>query len=600
MSNNTISNFTVQSLRKSALRRYLAPRLNRFRNEEDGAVVAFTLYMFLVFMLMAGIGIDTMRHEMERTRLAAVADAASLAGAAAADNTAAKAVVEDYFDKIGMREYLDAFGEDDIQITLNTSKVTVNTSIDVETYLMRVMGVETLSAEADSTAEKRIPKLEISLVLDVSGSMRGSKLTEMKKAAKSFVTKIIDSADPGDAVISVVPFSFGVTPPDVVYEALTVDETHDNSTCLVFSEADFSDTAIDPDVTYAQQIYTSRYDINGDFNTLNASWRSCYDDDYFRFLPYSSSKTDLHNAIEALQADGNTSGHLGIKWGAALLDPAFDDVAKAVNPDLTNFPAKYNELETQKVIVMMGDGKNTTSYYFKDPNGLLNPDTAETHASSDYRGPNSDLHEVKYKDEEFDYAQHRYKPSKKSNDPAKCSRSRWKCYYKASDADLSTYFLYDENDDRFWDISNEDWMTPAEFAAYKQALEDNVDPNGDPLPLLISAGPLDWEEAWGLMSPDYHSDITGSDAYSEYKYDNNVSGSMKNTRMAAACTAAKAADKKVVIYTIGFEIDEGGTAETELKNCATEFSKYYRAEGEKIKGAFNSIATNIQNLRLTQ
>ena len=321
MSNKTNSISVVQSLRKAAFRRYLAPRLNRFRQEEDGAVVAFTLYMFLVFMLMAGIGIDTMRHEMERTRLAAVADAASLAGAAASDNTAAKKVVEDYFDKAEMREYLDAFGEDDIQITLNTAKVTVNTSIDVDTYLMRLMGVDTLSAEADATAEKRVPKLEISLVLDVSGSMRGSKLTELKKAAKSFVTKIIDSADPGDAVISIVPFSFGVTPPDVVYEALKVKETHQNSTCIVFAGDDFGDTAIDPDVTYAQQIYTSRYDVSGDFDTLSQSWRSCYDDDYFRFLPYSTSKTALHGAIEALQADGNTSGHLGMKWGAALLDP---------------------------------------------------------------------------------------------------------------------------------------------------------------------------------------------------------------------------------------------------------------------------------------
>ncbi|WP_306113582.1 MULTISPECIES: vWA domain-containing protein [unclassified Roseovarius] len=597
MSNMTKIHSTVQSPRKSALRRYLTPRLNRFRQDEDGAVVAFTIYMFLVFMLMAGIGIDTMRHEMERTRLAAVADAASLAGAAAPNNDAAKAVVEDYFAKNGMSDYLDAFGPDDIQITLNTAKVSVNTSIDVETYLMRIMGIETLSAAAGATAEKRVPKLEISLVLDVSGSMRGDKLTNLKAAAKQFVTTIINSADAGDAVISIVPFSFGVTPPDAVYEALTVDETHQNSTCIVFSEDDFGDTAIDPDTTYAQQIYTSRYDVNGDFNTLSSGWRSCYDDDYFRFLPYSHNVTELHAKIESLEADGNTSGHLGIKWGAALLDPAFDDVAAVVNPDLANVPAEYNELETQKVIVMMGDGKNTTSYYFSDPNGLLDMDTVSTHSQFDYRGPNSDLHHIEYTEQVFDYAQHKYKPSKRSNSESKCGKKKWKCYYKPSNDTVSAYFLYDANDDRYWDIDNEEWMSPAEFADFKYDLANPVDPDD---PTLVSEEQLSWEDAWGLMSPDYHSDITGSGAYSDYKYNNNVSGSMKNTRMSSACTAAKAPGKDIIIYTIGFEIDAGGTAETELKNCATSHSQYYRAEGVNINDAFNSIATNIQNLRLTQ
>lgn len=610
MSNETKFNSLTQKPTNRVLQKYMTRHLNRFCRDEDGAVVAFMLVMFVVFLMMGGIGIDTMRHEMERTRIAAIADAASLAGATAPNNAAAETVVRDYFEKIGMADALEDFGPDDIDITLNTSKVTVNTSIEVDTYLMQLMGVDTLSASGTATAEKRIPKLEISLVLDVSGSMAGQKLTDLKKAAKKFVTTMLDSADPGDAVISIVPFSFGVTPPDVVYEALSVDETHDNSTCIVFSESDFNDTAIDPAVTYAQQIYTSRYDISGDFNTLNSSWRSCYDDDYFRLLPYSTSKTELHDMIDLLQADGNTSGHLGIKWGTALLDPAFDDVALAVNPALTNFPTAYNEPETQKVIVMMGDGANTSSYYFNDPNGLLDMSTADSHVQADYRGPNSDLHLVKYKDEEFDYAQHKYKPSKTSNDPAKCSRSRWKCFYKASDADLSNYFLHDVyGHNRYWDIANEVWMTPAEFAAFKQALLDNTDPNGDPLPLLISAEQLDWEVAWGLMSPDYHSDITGSGAYNDYKNGNRVDGSMKNTRMDYACTAARG--ESIVIYTIGFDVPQNGTAEQELKDCvgSDNSDRYYRASvfgngdpnsGLSIASVFGSIASSIQNLRLTQ
>ncbi len=547
----------------------MVPWLNRFRRDEDGAVIAFTLFTLIMFLLMAGIGIDIMRHEMERTRLAAVADAASLAGAAAPNNDAAKAVVRDYFAKAGMSDNLEDFGEDDVQITLNTSKVTVNTSVQVDTYLLKLAGIDSIGAAADATAEKRVPKLEISLVLDVSGSMEGDKLTNLKSAAKQFVTTILNSADPGDAIISVVPFSFGVTPSDNMYAALDVLETNNRSRCIVFQDSDYSDTAIVPEplnpalpkTTYAQQIYTSRYDISGNFNTLNSSWRSCYLDSYFRILPFSISESDLHTMIDALQADGNTSGNEGIKWGAALLDPAFQPMvsrlitAGDVNAGLTNVPATYNELATQKVIVMMGDGKNTSSYYFNDPNDLLNPDTPEIHTSDDYRGPESDL---------------------------------WRVTYNGGNV---AYFLYSSRYNDYTDIDDihsSTYLTQAEF----DDLENTV--TG-----WQSQDQLDWEDAWALMSPDYHKSVTGvSDAYDDYATEEQVTGTTKNTQMDASCTATKA--QKVVVYTIGFEISEGGTAERELRDCATSPSNYYRAEGVNINDAFNSIATNIQNLRLTQ
>ena len=547
------------------------PWLNRFRKDEDGAVVAFTLYVFVLFMLLAGLGLDTMRHEMERTRLAAVADAASLAGAAAPNNDAAKEVIRDYFAKSGMSDNLQNFGADDVQITLNTAKVTVNTSVDVDTYLMKLAGVDTLSASATATAEKRVPKLEIALVLDVSGSMEGTKLANLKTAAKQFVTTILNSADPGDAIISVVPFSFGVTPSENMYQALDVLETNPDSRCIVFQDGDFSDTAIPdplnpalPKTTYAQQIYTSRYDISGNFGTLNSSWRSCYLDSYFRILPYSISESQLHTMIDNLQADGNTSGNEGIKWAAALLDPAFQPMtsrlitAGDVDGQLTNVPAQYNELATQKVIVMMGDGQNTSSYFFNDPNDLLNPNSPEVHAANDYRGPDSDLYEVVYND---------------------------------GGGQESAYFIYSSRYNDYTDIDDihdDTYLTPAQFAD----LENTVSGYEETIR-------LDWEIAWGLMSPDYHRSITGvDDAYDEYVNEERITGSKKNTRMRSACTATKA--EKVVVYTIGFEITEGGTAETELRSCATSTSHYYRAEGVNINDAFNSIATNIQNLRLTQ
>ncbi|MEO3415712.1 pilus assembly protein TadG-related protein [Roseovarius sp. CAU 1744] len=600
MSYKTKFDFRGQSSCNNIVRHKLVPWLNRFRQKEDGAVVAFSLFLIILFLVMAGLGIDTMRHEMQRTRLASVADAASLAGAAAANNDAAKEAVREYFAKNGMADQLDAFGPDDVQITLNTSKVTVNTSLTVDTYLLGLSGVHTLSAAATATAEKRIPKLEIALVLDVSGSMAGDKLADLKVAAKQFVTTILDSADPGDAIISIVPFSFGVTPSDNLFNALNVAETHNYSTCIVFQESEFDNTAISPTQQYAQQIYTSRYDVSGNFQTLNSSWRSCYTDDYFRVLPYSISETDLHAKIDSLEADGNTSGHLGIKWAAGLLDPAFQPVVTQLIADgdvdagLTNVPSEYNELATQKVVVMMGDGKNTSSYYFNDPNNLLDTSIAESHAIPDYRGPESDLWRVEYTTDVFDYAYRIRNPSRTSNDPSKCSSSRWECVYTTEDK--TAYFLHDPDDSRYRDIDNSEWMTEAEFAAIPATLDG-----------YQSHEQLSWENAWGQMTPDYYESITGiDDAFDDYSYQSRIDGSDKNTRMESSCNATK--EKKIIIYTIGFEITAGGTAETYLRNCATTESNYYRASTDgnsdaddlDISSVFGSIASSIQNLRLTQ
>ena len=47
-------------------------------------------------------------------------------------------------------------------------------------------------------------------------------------------------------------------------------------------------------------------------------------------------------------------------------------------------------------------------------------------------------------------------------------------------------------------------------------------------------------------------------------------------------------------------MSKGGTAENVLKSCASSTNNYYRASGTDISDAFSSIASNVQNLRLTQ
>lgn len=560
--------------------------LRRFRRDEDGAIVAFTLFVLLLLLASGGIAIDVMRHEMQRAQLQNTADSAVLAAAgapASADIAASKAkakqIVEDYFAKAGLSNYLDEIDpEKDIIVTLNSAKVGINASMTMDTYLMKLSGIDTLSTKASSTAERRVPKLEVAMVLDVSGSMaNNSKLVNLQMAGKQFVTTILGSAKPGDAVISIVPFSWDVAPGPAIFNALNVDIRHNYSTCLQFSDSDFDDPSIDPAVQQTQLIFSSEYDSG--FDRLNSNYRTCFTNDYAEILAFSTTESVLHSKIDALVAEGNTSGNTGMKWGAALLDPKFRHVnahmtAAALNleelPEVS-VPSNYNEAETLKFIVMMGDGQNTYSNEFP--------------LNSDYRGTDSYLHEVVYEDMVFDYAYHIYRHTH-SNSPSRCGQRNWECVYTSETK--TTYFLYNPSQNRYESVSDSTRYSPSEF----ENLENTLDG-------FISKQQLSWEMAWGRMSPDFlDKKFYYGDAEDDFEDHGRVSGWEKDQRMRDICGAVK--DQGVVVYTIGFEVGINSTAETELKSCATSDAHYYRAQGININDAFSSIASNIVNLRLTQ
>lgn len=576
----------------------LASEIQRFGEEEDGNAIILTLFMLMFMLVMAGLGVDLMRHEMERAHLQATLDSAVLAGAGAprgTEKTKVKEIIEDYFAKSDMSSYLheidtDGEGTDDIVTSLNSTKVRASASMSLDTYLMKLSGVDKLEAAGAAAAEVRTPKLEIVIVLDVSGSMQGDKLTNLKAAAKEFVTTVLSGSEPGNTVVSIVPFSWSVTPGWTIFNALAVDRQHNYSTCLKFKDNDYNHatlttggSAVSSGIPVDHMIYTSVY---GSFDNLNQGWRSCYTENYMEIMPYSISETALHGKIDSLQASGNTSGHQGMNWGAALLDPTFRAVSAdliasgEVDGGLSNVPSDYNEPETLKVIVMMGDGANTTSYFFDQSNPK-------------YRGAHSDLYHIKYQDRVFKYAYHIYK-HKKSYDQSKCGKNKWECVYEAHGPEMSVYYLHDVNDSRYYAAEADDpemannWLSSSEFNDLPNTLEG-----------YISTERLSWEMAWGLITPEYYGDVTGDwGPWNDYVGSESLNGSEKNTRMLGVCSATKTAG--VVVYTIGFEVPSGGTAETTLTACASTLNHYYPASGTDISAAFNSIASNVQNLRLTE
>lgn len=583
---------SFQTLRHAVAKgRHALPAATRaFRRDENGGATIMALVFFLIMIAAGGIAVDMMRYEMKRAQIQSTLDSAVLASAGAPYGSDHRAIIEDYFRVANMTDYLAAEKEGEIVVTVNSASVTANADMTMDTYLMKLSGIKELRTTGGSTAVRKVPKLEVVLVLDVSGSMgSNSKLVNLKKAAKEFVTSLLNGSEPGNTVISIVPFSWSVSPSVATFEALAVDRKHEFSTCIRFKANDHSHASLATGNSgfsngqpLDQMIYTALYGNFDEFSGSESSsdYRSCYANDYMEILPFSVSETELHAKIDSLQASGNTSGNQGMIWGAALLDPSFrqitDDLIAAgeVASSQAAIPSNYGTAETLKVAVVMGDGQNTTSYFFS--------------TGGQWRGQNSDLYEVKSQKRVFKYAYRKNKKDKISYDQSKCSNNSWECVYESSGEIESAFYLHDNYDDnRYYNTEEGEYLSSSEW----NDLQDSDE--------FVSMRRLDWEEAWGYMSPYYYYQVTGDpNAYYDYYYYDRLDGSEKDTRMKASCTATK--NEGVVVFSIGFEIDQGGTAEQVLKNCASSENHYFRAEGININDAFSAIASNVVNLRLTQ
>jgi uncharacterized membrane protein len=86
-------------------------RAKNFIAQDDGAMIGFSLLVFLAMLIFSGLAIDLMRHELHRTRIQSTMDRALLAAAHPDQGTDRKEVVMDYFRRAGLDGIVN---EDDI------------------------------------------------------------------------------------------------------------------------------------------------------------------------------------------------------------------------------------------------------------------------------------------------------------------------------------------------------------------------------------------------------------------------------------------------------------------------------------------------------
>jgi Flp pilus assembly protein TadG len=196
--------------------------LKRFRKDERGAFLAMFGILAVVLIATAGATVDFTSVQNARARAQAALDAAALAlqpeiySSAYANEAAMETAVKNLAKNLLINRLNDS------KITIvgdliadgNEANGTLNLRVTLQAplYFVSLVGINTMNMTLTSQATKGSQDLEVSVALDVTGSMgNNGKIDALIDAANDMVDIIVlDTQTPTYTKMALVPWSAGV------------------------------------------------------------------------------------------------------------------------------------------------------------------------------------------------------------------------------------------------------------------------------------------------------------------------------------------------------------------------------------------------------
>ena len=196
------------------------------------------------------------------------------------------------------------------------------------------------------------------MMLDVTGSMGGQKIKDLKTAANNAIDAFLlgqDEADPRVRV-AIVPYADAVNTgslSNVVYaeKSYTTKEPPELDDPFAVS------AYIPPDKCATERKGTQQFtDASPTVAMVNRDYRLEFCPEA-ALKPLSANISALKNTVKSFKADGYTGGHTGIQWTWYMLSNKWKDVLpKAARPEA------YDEKKVAKYAILMTDGEFNTAF----------------------------------------------------------------------------------------------------------------------------------------------------------------------------------------------------------------------------------------------
>jgi Flp pilus assembly protein TadG len=628
----------------------------RFRDDERGSMSLIIIFTFLAMIIFGGIAVDVMRFETRRVAMQQTLDRAALAASGLPDTDDLSKVrtpteiANDWFAKTNLDEglFMVEYSTPTVSAINIPGKreVTMSASVTSHNFFMGIFSPrDYLQAPTATKAAQGVTNIEVILVLDITGSMGENisagktKLKALQEAANSFVD-IVKGKDTKNGVsIGVVPYAAQVNAPLALRQQFNETNVSSwngvpnagvpNINCLEFPTSSFNTTAF-PLTTPVPMAAVA--DSNSGTTTdgtrvapqaPSASARACttnaetgstpwVDAEVNQILLPTKDATKVKQKIDRLTAQGNTYIAVGMRWGTALIDQAARPIYTnllAGEPAMAGRPADNGSGDTRKIIVLMTDGEHVTNNHVRD--------AYKSGPSPIWRGADGNF-AIRFINPASPAAPIR--PG--SGTTASTSCSGW----QLSNYATREYFVPHLKRNS---VNQKQGSNP-EGAGTGASVANACDPQAWlAAPSWSGSGTavrLDWSEVWRYVRVSWvaqqlyvRSGVTG---WTDYNTNMNLfrttyltSVSNMNNLLQQNCAIARKSPFEsetvapfgkgtgVEIYGIMFDDAPSTGGIAQIKGCASEPKTTYYYEPKStadLLAAFNQIATDISDLRLTQ
>ncbi len=316
--------------------------ISRIRSDERGSIAV--LFALTTLIIAAGVGgaIDYGRAVLVREKMQTAVDSAVLAAARIWQTEQSMTLAE--HKAVIHFEAMKPEGVDArlIRITPDTSQntLTLEAQATVITPFLSMVREEHLTVTTRAQAKFCVGcrggggggndgySIEVAMMLDVTGSMAGTRIADLKEAAKDLVKILVwDDQSEHTSRVAIVPFSHAVNAgtiigPQVAYnpssslsfkfrDGQTRTWYRTNAYCV--SERQGSQAYTDATPTGSNKLPRVYYSSSSTSNCQPAA----------SVVPLTSNKTTLNNTINGLSANGWTGGNLGTAWAWYMLSPTW-------------------------------------------------------------------------------------------------------------------------------------------------------------------------------------------------------------------------------------------------------------------------------------